>query len=368
MDADPINNFQLVQLADVKRFAAVVKSKAKPGKFDIVTEKGIFDWFSNPILIGFTGDDTLLYRALTPTKDTAGNSICTGALYLEKEKVTVITVPLFIPSPNLKDGLPSVFLAPDGSTWGYAEGKVIDASGEILTATSGFGGQCAPSSFVAITKVGKKTIAYDGKTQIVHVTPDGQVVADDLNIRYSSGKLFIDGVDSGFKGSVLRDRPSANAKPVISPDGTRIDLRKGEDNIGSPIIVCFFTTDSKHFVATTDMQRTIDGKKIAIKLDPPVMKTFSEKNYRDDTILNVGSINRLTEHFVIWNKAQYYIPGADAPVKADILSSFSPVLSDDDKTVLTLDRNGAICIDGQATKLFGTVRFSGDKIVLKEWN
>jgi len=181
---------------DGTRWATTVKSRKKPEAYDIITDKGIFDWFSKPKLVGFLSDNTLLYW--TRTKTDKGE---TFTFWRDKFKMGTY----FTQYSILFMEFPAAFVSSDGKRWGWIEYPPL-TSYESKT----------DSKLYVRYAGGDKIVPCDLKNEILYIAPDGQVLV--VNQKYGyNGPLFIDGIDSGIR--------EVSGIEAISPDESRVALK-----------------------------------------------------------------------------------------------------------------------------------------------
>jgi len=215
---------------DFKQFAVVVKSAKNVGKYDIIINGKVFDYFSLACLIGFNGNGDLVFWA---AKSSNGTHRWDATLYYGKEVATSVKSAL---------SLPEVYLDSARNIFGWAEGNILET------------GYFKALRFVYIVGGGKKTIALKDATNISFITSDGHVLhnrdshqANDLIS--SDNSLYLDGVFTGIVGEVF----------AVSPNGKRVVIRTADNELlldGEVVLVGksrdvygFFTQDSEHFIA-----------------------------------------------------------------------------------------------------------------------
>jgi len=339
---------------DYSHWAVRTNSVQNPGKYDIVTNEGIFDWFTDPYLRGFTYDNKLIIDAIKKKSNPEKYSI---TLYREKEKLLSF-------ADLSKDDLLKVYnnmiwLSDDGATFGWP----------IKLSTNGDN----TAQYTVQTLTNNKTISLGAAEYVVHITPDGQVLhqsreADPGSTYYEYNNLYIDGIDTGVKQYLnIKFGLSPNKKGfkigdyynVVSPNGMRVALTTGEgifvdgepiyseSNIATLKVSCHFSLDSKNFI----VQKHVMGSGVTI---PPSINGKQIELPGGATSLQngrfgfrVGPINLKNLQYVIYDDYSYYAKGelvgtANGIVGLDsegyTSGRIDPRISNDGSTVIYFDK------------------------------
>jgi len=254
---------------DGSRWAALVESKQKAEAYDIVTDKGIFDWFSKPELVGFLSDNTLLYW--TRTKTDKGH---TFTFWRDKSKVGTY----FTQFTYLQNS-PAAFVSSDGKRWGWIEHPDVKNPGD------------EESKLHVRYAGGEKTMKCLLFSEILYIAPDGQVLVR------NGISLFVDGIDSGIR--------EVSGIEAISPDESRVALKIHDKYLLDGAIIKggktgWFSADSKHFVVENNfyysfITASIDGEKVQVPDEASLKKVFG----KDAELFGVGATNHTTLNSIV---------------------------------------------------------------------
>lgn len=333
---------------DGSRWATITISKQKQGAYDIVTDKGIFDWFSNPMLVGFLSDNSLLYWTAKKVREEYskfwGTTFEYYSVVLWRDNAKIYTVPGEM-SASYPDNLPATYISPAGTSWGWAE-YVKEPKGE----------ETATAKFTVNFPGGTKKIQIGYGHSILYITPDGHVLHrygswDRNSFRPRGSPLYLDGTDAGI-GEVL-------GIEAISPDGLRVAIRVDDKSVyvdGEKISVgnaeCFYSADSQHFIVD---RQSIDGEEVA---GPD---TTARGYY-------FGKVNRNTLKYAVVVSDGVYIEKdkyIQLKMRPEAIIARDPCISDDGETVVFIDGGGNLYINGETSyKLYDGMSFSSNRFVL----
>jgi hypothetical protein len=242
---------------DGNHYSVIAKSQLHNNAYDIITEKGILDWYQNPKIVGYTFDNKLIYWT-QKSVTTGGKAQNSFTLYADKNKVNG---PIVV-SENVEfdDIYNCAYVQEDGS-WGWEKG-LINREGKYQ-----------PEKFVLRNINGEKEIALNGANYIEYITVNGDLLHS--NMTDGGRRLFVDGKDSGINGyaGILINKYDGGV--VVSPDGSRIALNAdggiildGDRIVDSMPISNYetsFSNDNKHLIIDCDYEGYIDGVRIESK-------------------------------------------------------------------------------------------------------
>jgi hypothetical protein len=318
---------------DGRRWAAVVNSRLKPEAFDILTDKGVLDWYSDPALVGFTADNTLLYWTTT---EKVNDFTRIFSFWREKIKLFSKQFKYSYPSTEL---FPVSYISITGKEWGWAEYEFdLYKPGKTTT-------------FNVIFEGGKKKIKINSCSEILFISPDGQVLHSPCGDGCQG--LHLDGVYTGMDQLL-----------AVSPDRKRVAIQAGEriivdgqdffdlsDHTGP--FNCFFSADSEHFII---QGYSIDDKKIPRPNEERLAKISKRLNLNvhHETIINERTLGYVTlvRGPMGWI-VDYFTSDLDTDLNEARIELFSQHgteelrFSDDGKVVAFLSYAGELVVNGE---------------------